>query len=122
MVATAQERLCPHCAAPNPVELNAKCVKCRKRMGPFCFNCYAPIASDDARACGSCGRARWVFGDHTDLPCAVEAGHPGRKHRWMATVTRNGAVVHEWRCLRCLTDETRTDAFEHFPAPSTATL
>ncbi len=33
----------------------------------------------------------------------------------MTTVMKGGKVMHEWRCMKCLTDETRTDAFAHFP-------
>ena len=120
MVATAQERLCPHCSAPNPLDLGAKCVKCRKRMGAYCFNCYAAV-DDAATLCAACGRGRWVVGDHADLPCTVENGLI-RKHRYMAAVTRSGKIQNEWRCMKCLTDETRTDAFAHFPERSTATL
>ena len=120
MVATAQERLCPHCHAPNGLDLGAKCAKCRKRMGTYCFSCYAPV-DDAAAVCAACGRGRWVVGDLADLPCAVENG-TRREHRYMATVTRNKKIVNEWRCMKCLTDETRTDVFAHFPERSIATL
>ena len=113
MVATAQERLCPHCQTPNPAELNTKCVKCRKRMGPFCFACYASV-DETATVCAACGRGRWVVGDHAQLACVVENGAV-RDQRFMATVTRGGKILNEWRCMRCLTDETRSDPFAHFP-------
>jgi hypothetical protein len=115
------QRTCPHCQSPNPLDLGKKCVACRKALPPYCFSCYAPLPDEKTRACASCGRPRWVFGDHAELACAVEAGGPRRQHRWMATITKGGQVLHEWRCLKCLTDETRTDAFTHFPAEASAT-
>jgi hypothetical protein len=112
---TSGHRTCPHCQKANALDLQTKCVACRKPLPSYCFACYEALANDKVRQCPSCGRARWVFGDHTDLACAVETGGPRRQHRWMATITKSGKVVHEWRCLKCLTDETRTDAFAHFP-------
>ena len=113
MVATARERLCPHCAAPNAIDLAAKCVKCRKRMGPYCFSCFAAI-DEDAAVCGACGRGHWVVGDFAELPCAVENGII-REHRYLTASGKGEKITHEWRCMKCLTDQTRTDPFSRFP-------
>ncbi len=94
-------------------------MKCRKRLPAYCFACYSPI-DEDAKACAACGRGHWVVGDLTELPCAVESGTV-RQHRYMTTLRKGGKVVHEWRCMKCLTDETRTDALAHFPERATAT-
>ena len=115
MTVASGQRPCPHCQKPIPVDLAKKCISCRKALPPYCFACLAPLTSEDVRTCPSCGRTRWIFGDHEEIACAVEKGNPKRRHRWMATVAKGGKVLHEWRCLKCLTDETRTDAFTHFP-------
>jgi hypothetical protein len=117
MSVAARERLCPHCEAPNPIGLGSKCVKCRKRMGPYCFACFAPIGEDDA-SCRACGRGHWVVGDFAQIPCAVENGTV-REHRYMTAVGKGERLSNEWRCLKCLTDQTRTDAFAHFPDRAT---
>ncbi len=113
-------RSCPHCEAPIRVDLSGKCAKCGKRLTAYCFSCYAPIADPKVPSCAACGRRRWVVGDFADLPCASEAGAPSRSHRFMTTVTKGGKVLLEWRCMKCLTDETRTDAFSHFPGEADA--
>lgn len=114
-----RERPCPYCRAANPLDLGAKCVKCKKRLPAYCFACYAPVGDDDA-TCRACGRGRWVVGDLADLPCATENGTV-RQHRYMTTLAKGGKVVHEWRCMKCLTDQTRSDALAHFPDRQAAT-
>lgn len=121
MTAVSGQRICPHCQAANPLDLSAKCVKCRKRLPAYCFACYAVIPDENAPTCAACGRPRWLVGAFADLPCASEGGLTRRKHRFMTTLVKGGKVLHEWRCMKCLTDETRTDAFTHFPeVPATA--
>ena len=61
------------------------------------------------------------MGDLAQLPCAIENGTV-RQHRYMTTLMKGGRVMHEWRCMKCLTDETRTEAFVHFPERATASL
>lgn len=120
MTGPSSPRTCPHCQAANPLDLGAKCVRCRKRMPAYCFACYAAIVDEKVSSCLSCGRRRWVVGDHADLACVAEASHV-RNQRYMATVFTGGKVVHVWRCMKCLLDETHTDAFTHFPDQVTAT-
>ena len=119
MSGTSPERLCARCGAPNGLDLGAKCVKCRTKLSTYCFACFAPIG-DDAASCAACGRGRWVVGDFADLPCVTENGKV-REHRYMTTFSKKGTVLHEWRCMKCLTDQTRTDALTHFPERATAT-
>jgi hypothetical protein len=109
-------RTCPHCGAANRLDLGTKCSACRKRLPAYCFACYAPIASDSAPACEACGQRRWIFGDHTDLPCASEAARATRSQAYMRTRMRGDKVVHEWRCMKCFGEDTLTDAFSHFPS------
>lgn len=108
------ERICPSCQAPNPLDVGAKCVRCRKRLPAYCFACYAPVPGETATSCAACGQRRWVFGDFSDLACTFEKGRR-RQHRYMATRMQNGKVVHEWRCMSCFSDETQTDPVAHFP-------
>jgi hypothetical protein len=112
-------RNCPHCQAPNPLDLGKKCVKCRKRLPAYCFACYSAIADEKLLSCPSCGRRRWVIGDYAEIPCAGEKSRV-RNQRYMKTVFKGGKVVHEWRCMTCLLDETHTDAFTHFANEVTA--
>lgn len=113
------ERSCPHCQTANPLDLSRKCVKCKKRLPEYCFSCFAALA-DGATSCAACGRRRWNVYDIVELPCAQEPKSPVRKLRYMTTIAKGGKVLHEWRCLKCLTDDTHTDAFTHFPAEAKA--
>ncbi len=115
------ERICPNCQAANPLDLSRKCVKCKKRMPEYCFGCLVALA-DGATSCASCGRRRWTLYDIVELPCAQERGTPRRKQRYMTTIVKDKKVVHEWRCLTCLTDDTHTDAFTHFPEGTPTTV
>jgi len=110
------ERICPHCQATNALDLARKCAKCKKPLPAYCFYCIAPLA-DGATTCAACGRRRWNLYDIVDLACVSEAGVV-RKQRYMTTIAKGGKVQHEWRCMKCLTDETHTDAFTHFPEGS----
>jgi hypothetical protein len=114
MVLMAADRICPHCQAPNPLGARGKCVRCKKTLPEYCFACSAAIPDESTPACPSCGRRRWVFGDFTELACAFENGRR-RQHRYMTTLMKGGRVMHEWRCMTCFSDETRTDASAHFP-------
>jgi len=89
-------------------------------MPTYCFACYTAIADDKVTSCPDCGQRRWVVGDFAQLPCVSEASRV-RSQRYMATVFKSGKVLHEWRCMKCLTDETHTDAFIHFPDQVTTT-
>jgi hypothetical protein len=113
----ALARTCPHCGAANPLDLGSKCVRCRKRLPPYCFACYAPIGRENDTSCAQCGRRRWVAGDLADLRCNNEAGGPvTRPHAYMFARMKAGKVMHWWRCMTCYAEEdTFTDAFAHFP-------
>lgn len=111
----ASARLCPACGAANPLDLSKKCVRCRKALPLYCFGCYEPIAGEKEARCPGCGRGRWVVGDHADMPCVAEAGHPTRSQRYMTTRVRAKKIVHEWRCMKCFAEDTLTDPFRHFP-------
>lgn len=116
MIRAAMARVCPHCGADgNPLDPGGKCVRCRKRLPAYCFACYASVTDPDAKSCPECGRRRWVVGDMAQLACASEAGQTVRQHRFMTVVMKAGKPLNEWRCMKCLTDDTRTDAFAHFP-------
>jgi hypothetical protein len=115
------ERLCPTCQAANPLDLSRKCVKCKKRMPEYCFACFAALA-DGATACAACGRRRWNLYDVVELTCAAERGTPLRKMRYMTTIAKGGKVLHEWRCMTCLSDDTHTDAFSHFAEGAATTV
>lgn len=108
------ERTCPHCQAPNPLDASAKCVRCRRPLPAYCFSCYAALPDEKAAKCAACGQRRWVFGDFTELSCTFEKRRR-RSHRYMTTLMKSGKAMHEWRCMTCFSDETRTDAFAHFP-------
>jgi hypothetical protein len=112
--AVTAERMCPHCRASNPLGVGGKCVTCKKRLPEYCFACYAAVADENATVCPACGRRRWVFGDFAELACAFEKGRR-RQHRYMTALMKGGKAMHEWRCMTCFSDETRTDASTHFP-------
>jgi hypothetical protein len=55
------------------------------------------------------------MGDFAQVACVAEKGTV-RQQRYMKTfMTKDGKVVHEWRCMTCLQDDTRTDALVHLP-------
>lgn len=110
----AGERICPDCQTQNPPGVGGKCAKCKKRLPGYCFACYAAVTDENATACPTCGRRRWIFGDFTELACTFEKGRR-RQVRYMTTLMKGGKLVHEWRCMTCFSDETHTDALVHFP-------
>jgi hypothetical protein len=92
-----------------------------QEVAGYCFAYSAAIPDERVAACPDCGRRRWVVGDFAQLACAGERGKVVRNQRYMTTVFEGGKVLHEWRCMKCITDETHTDAFTHFPDESTTT-